>query len=367
MRDGNWEGQVSLFRLLAVLVGVIIVLGPLMCFGAPIATSCPKILMFDGLDIRTENNETEARYWGQIIGVQGFYVGNVMASWDDSVGNDEESKTYQEVKQFQETYSSFGVTDNFIKVALYTKPHWGDQVALSKVVENFREASHLARYAGMKGLAIDLEPYAAGYWDKDPAIPGKEEQVYLLGRRIGGAILSEFPDATIIVLPEVLSYEDLSYSEGLRQAYALCSRFWDGLVQAHFKQLIISTETSYDSSRPDLVASNIKKVYQDNLSKNGVDPKSVAIAVGIWPLAKTYTDKSPRCTPSQFEERLRLAFQLKSPYVWIYGHGSAWEKDGPYGKGDVAPRFHEYVRAVHKIEDSCATSGNKPSMGEGDY
>jgi hypothetical protein len=323
-------------------------------FGSPNFGACPKVLMFDGLDIRTENNEAKAQYWGQTIGVEGFFVGNVMASWADSVGDDENSQIYPKVKLFQEVYSRFGVTDNFIKVALYTKPDWRDPSFQSRVVTNFRQAAHLAKYAGLKGLALDLEAYVPGYWNEDSAIPDKAERVYLLGRRIGGAILSEFPDASVIVLPEILAYAGPPYGQKVQQAYALSSRFWDGLIQAHFRQLIIATEGSYDSDRPDLIAGEMRDLYRDNLRNNGIVPQTVAIALGIWPLAKTYTDKSARCTPTQFEERLRLAFQERSPYVWIYGHGSSWEKDGPYGKGDVDPHFNEFVQIVHRVGQSCA-------------
>ena len=321
-----------------------------------IPSACPKVLMFDGLDILTQNNEQMAQYWGQRIGVDGFFVNNVMSSGDDSVGDDENSPIYQSVKRFQEVDSKYGVTDNFIKLALYTEPNWRVPAAQSQLVSNFRQAAHLARYAGLKGMALDLEQYINGYWNEDPAIPDKAERVFALGRRIGGAILSEFPDAVIIVLPEVLAYTCPPYKQEVCQAYALSPRFWDGLIQAHFKELIIATENSYNSSRPDLIARGVQETYRSNLLRNGVDPKSVAIALGIWPLAKTYTDKSARTTPAQFEERLRLAYQEQSPYIWIYGHGSAWEKDGPYGKGDVDPRFQEFVKVLQRVQGSCAGS-----------
>jgi len=324
-------------------------------FGSPNFGACPKVLMFDGLEIHKQNNEAMAQYWGQRIGIDGFFANNVMSDWDTSVGHDENSAVYQDLKQFQQLYSRYGVTDNFIKVALYTVHDWRDPAAQSRVVENFRQAAHLARYAGLKGLALDLEAYKST-WNEDNAIPGKAERVYLLGRRIGGAILSEFPDATIIVLPEILEYTCPPFNEKVCQAYALSSRFWDGLIQAHFKQLMIASEHSYNSSRPDQIADYLAKIYRENLTANGIDPESAPIALGIWPLGKNYRDKSARSTPSQFEERLRLAFQVKSPYVWIYGHGSAWEKDGPYGKGDVDPHFEEYVQVLHRVKETCADS-----------
>lgn len=324
----------------------------------PMPYDCPKILMFDGLEINTQNNNSMAKYWGQKIGVDGFFVNNVMSSWDDSVGDDENSPLYQRVKRFQELYSKYGVTDNFIKVALYTKHDWRTSGNQTRVISNFRHAAHLARYAGLEGMALDLEAYVNGYWNEDPAIPDKGERVFALGQAIGRAMISEFPDATIIVFPEVLTYASPPYGSGVHQAYALSSRFWDGLIQAHFKQLVIATESSYDSGRPDLIAYEIQHTYQSSLRHNGVDPKNASIAVGIWPLANSITDKSARSSPAQFEERLTLALIKPSPYVWIYGFGSGWQKGGPYGNGgDVDPHFEEFVKVIHRVKKSCSVGG----------
>ena len=51
-----------------------------------LAAQCPKLLMFDGFDIRTQNNAQQAAYWGTTVGVQGFFVNSVMAHWQKDVG-----------------------------------------------------------------------------------------------------------------------------------------------------------------------------------------------------------------------------------------------------------------------------------------
>jgi len=327
----------------------------------PSAHGCPKLLMFDGVQVSTQTNEAMAKYWGETIGVEGFYLNDIMASWDVMVGDDEQNvRHYQALKQFQELYSKYGVRDNFIKVAMYDPHDWRDPAAQDRVVSNFRQAAHLARFAGLKGIAFDLEPQAKtkGVWEVDPALPEKNKNIHELAKRIGAAILSQFPEAVIIVLPEILDYTTPPYPEKTSRAYALAFRFWDGLVQAHFAQLIIATENSYDSAQPARYVSEIRAKYRDNLLGNGVNPESLPVALGIWPLAKTYTDKSARSTPEQFQERLQEAFQEavrdNSPYVWIYGHGSAWQTDGPYGKGSVDPHFNEFVRVVHRVKEQCA-------------
>lgn len=354
-------GDEGVYRLkrwvwIAAVILLSVFLGTWLCFPVPLSPPCPKVLMFDGLEIQTQNNEPMARYWGQTIGVQGFFVNNVMGSWETSVGDDENSQLYQSARRFQVLYSKYGVTDNFIKTALYNEHDWKSPAAESRVVSNFRQAAHLAKYAGFRGLALDLEPYVKGWWNEDPALPDKLERAYVLGRRVGAAIVSEYPDASVIALPEILGLTCPPYQPDFCAVYVLSHRFWDGLIQAHFRQLIIATENSYNSVRPDMIADGTRKSYRDNLLSNGVDPETVPISPGIWPLGQTYTDKAARCTPAQFEERLRLAMKQKSPYVWIYGQGSAWEKDGPYGKGDVDPRFQEFVKVLQRVQGSCAGS-----------
>lgn len=342
--------QGSILYSLATIVGLLV---PTRALSEAPSVTCPKVLMFDGVHIDKHNNEAAVKYWGQKIGVDGFFVNGVVPDWDRTVGDDENSQSYQRVKQFQDLYAKYGVTENFIKIALYKPHNWKDSAAQAHVVTVFRQAAHLARYAGLKGLALDLEPYVKDYWTIDPAFPEKAERVSALGKQIGDAIASEFPTAVMIVLPEILSYTCPPYQQPTCDSYALSSLFWAGLSQAHFRQLIIATENSYNAPQPDSVVNSVKDVYTKDLRTRGIDPKTLVVVPGIWPLGKSYTDKAARSTPSQFKERLRAAAQGTSPYIWIYGHGSAWEKDGPYGKGDVDSQFEQFIQVVHQFKQAC--------------
>jgi hypothetical protein len=337
-----------MLRRIASLVALQIT-AVLLGYSAAAGPSCPKILMFDGLDIRTENNEEMAHYWGETVGVQGFFINYVFYSWEDSVADDEKGQRYQSVKKFQAIYSRQGVTDNFIKVAPYRQRDWKNPAAESLVVQNFRRVAHLARYAGLKGIALDLEPHVKGFWTEDPAIPDKPERVYRLGREVGQAIKSEYPEATVFVLPEILFFTCPPYTPQICQAYQLSSRFWDGLIEAHFKQLVLGTENSYDNARPDVIVAKTRPFFDASLTKAGLAAASMPIAPGLWPLGKSYTDKRARCTPAEFEARLRLAMKENSPYVWIYGLGNTWKKEG----GPMEPRFEEYLRVIHKVGEGC--------------
>ena len=125
---------------------------------------CPKVLMFGGLDIHTQIDETMARYWGQKIGIDGFFVYNLMGNWDDLFAGEDGGPVYQRLKQFQNLYSQYGVTDNFLEVGLSKVHDWVKPDSQTRVILNFRQAARLAKFAGLKGLALDIEPYVPGYW-----------------------------------------------------------------------------------------------------------------------------------------------------------------------------------------------------------
>jgi hypothetical protein len=58
-----------------------------------------------------------------------------------------------------------------------------------------------------------------------------------------------------------------------------------------------------------------EQVYRDNLGVKGIDPEGVPIARGLCPAGKRHTDKRVLLTLAEFEERLRLVFQMNSPSV----------------------------------------------------
>ena len=87
----------------------------------PALAAGPKLLMFDGVDFRSQTNAQQAAYWGQTVGVQGFFLKNVMDDWKEDVRTDPKSPLWQNVARFQSTYAAAGVTDNFIKVALTSR------------------------------------------------------------------------------------------------------------------------------------------------------------------------------------------------------------------------------------------------------
>lgn len=63
--------------------------------------ACPKLIMFDGIDIRTEASAKLASYWGA-VGVNDFFVANVTMNWQQDVGCD--PRQYQKaIHKFRES------------------------------------------------------------------------------------------------------------------------------------------------------------------------------------------------------------------------------------------------------------------------
>src|SRR5262245_41483359 len=115
--------QRSIMYCLVTIVGL---LAPVRVLSEAPPVTCPKVLMFDGVHIDKHNNDTAAKYWGQKIGIDGFFVNEIAAHWEATVGDDEKSPGYQRVKQFQDLYAQYGIKDNFIKIALYKPHNWQD-------------------------------------------------------------------------------------------------------------------------------------------------------------------------------------------------------------------------------------------------
>lgn len=347
-RDGRRERHRSGILIVSALIAAVSLLLP------AVGAACPKVLMFDGVNVTERFDLQDARYWAH-IGIDGFFVGRVLNDWTKSVGENEHSDVYRRLRSFQEIYASQGVAYNFLKIAgpYGPEPHFGwTSAERSAVVQRFRDGAHLARYAGLKGIAFDLEPYQRGLWEADPAIPNKAQLVFALGRDIGRAIFGEYPDATIIVIPEVLQYAgSRNYPN-----YALSADFFKGLVQTHFVRLVIATERSYITKFLGAIVADAATAHKRTLQQAGWSLSNVSFAFGLWPLGKTYTDKAPHETPQQFYQRLQIAFAAGQPYVWIYGHGSAWQTNGPYGSGAVDTQFPEFVQALEQVKAQCASN-----------
>ncbi len=355
----GWKARLVAFALLAMAV-------------MPAAALCPKLLMFDGTNFQTQTNTEQANYWGVTVGVQGFFVNRVMPSWQDDVGTDSDSKLWQQVSRFQAVYAKYGVTDNFIKVALYHPVDWNDPQQRGEIVEHFTHAAALARHAGFKGVALDLEPYKPTWADSGDMADTVQAQ----GAAIARAMLAAYPDMTLVVIQDGLRqiHPHAPLSQVISQldqppapakhfwhgGYALSVPFLRGLFSVNWSHVVIATEGTYDGSD---IAASVRQTQENYASFMGASHDrrtDLSVSPGLWPLGHSYTDKSARGSPTEFARQLQSAFGAAKRYVWIYGYGSAWQTAGAYGAGPVAADFPEYVAAIHAVRASCVAGNSSP-------
>lgn len=334
---------------------------------------CPKLLMFDGADIRTQTNAQQASYWGNTVGVQGFLLNYVMDHWQKDVGSNPDSKVWQDVARFQSTYAGYGVTDNFIKVALYKQHDWKNAKENQAVVARFQHAAMLAKYAKLKGVALDLEPYTPT-WGGPVGGAELAATVEQEGRAIALAMHKAYPGMTLFVLPDVMdeteAYATLlqRFKSGVHKLkagkkmpkydrYELAVPFMRGLLSVGWSRVAIGMEQTY-SRYAQGMAPSVQRTQGDFARLMGKSAASMHLtgAPGLWPLGPTRTNKSRREKPAKFEERLKAAYEAANQYVWIYGKGSAWQANGPYAPGSVTPDFKGFTSAIHQVEASCKAS-----------
>ncbi|TAN02819.1 MAG: hypothetical protein EPN36_15475 [Rhodanobacteraceae bacterium] len=332
----------------------------------PAWPACPKLLMTAGLNIHKQTNPQQAAYWGKTVGIQGFMVNYIVGDWQTNVGTNPDSGTWKLLRRFQSIYSRQGVTDNFIKIALYKGHDWHDAKANQDATRNLANAAALAKYAGLKGLALDLEPYAPT-WGGSAGGPELAKTVEQEGRKMGKAMHDAYPGMTLIILPDVLreaEHEQKSASDWASThhgGYSLAVPFVQGLLSIPWSHVVIGTEFTY-SAHAERIAPFMQQASQrfhkkmearDELGSN------FSIAPGLWPLGPNAKDKSARESPAQFKRRLQTAFATSKQYVWIFGSSSAWQKDGPLGPkpGPVATSFPQFLDAIHQVRAACPASG----------
>lgn len=307
------------------------------------ASACPKLL-YSALNYNTQNNAIDAQYWGKTVGVNGVLINYLMTYWTTNVGSTPNS-LWNNAKLFQQTYARYGVTDNFIKVSIFSNLNWNNQSAIDQYITDFGNIAQLAKYAGFKGVALDLEPYSQAWGG---AAGGTAQIVQSAAQLIGAAMYQAYPDMTLIILPDVV-YEydvtkDLTLANG---GYALSVPFVQGLFSQPWKQVVLATEGTYSAS-PESIINWVDVTYSNYAGMFTPGQFPFSVAPGIWPLGKSATDKSARMSVSQFQQNLTTDYAETDSYVWIFGMGTAWQSDK---YGPVVSNFPAYTNVV---QNACS-------------
>ena len=136
--------------------------------------------------------------------------------------------------------------DNFLHIDLTgnrpapARGFWEDW---TPVLASYRRYARLAREAGFKGFWFDVEPYAGGgpelasvsYLEQGKSLPEIKQQVKKRARQLMMAVLTEYPEITIL----------MSFGPGRPRSptYDLLAIFCDGLLEA------VASDAAYAQAR----------------------------------------------------------------------------------------------------------------------
>lgn len=286
--------------------------------------------------------------------------------------------------------SAAGITDNFLTISIgdRTPPpsNFGDvfnDAAWSAVTDGLGRFARYARATGLVGVVLDCEPYGASDFLRDPGngLHTKKllgDTVYARGQQVASAIDAEFPDAVIMLLPQLSDQPN----------YEFYLHFFSGLASvAGAQNIVVGDEREYSmwQKDPALDALSWARGVEDSFARKADVPDwdvDTNLAIGMFPLgyyrqlpsaqdqrwyyagkaeifgdAKlppgdtslrggSYYDKSSYgyLTADQYFGQLaayRQAFP-RARYIWIYGHGGALYQltDPRYGpQGTIPPQL----------------------------
>ena len=293
----------------------------------------PKVILFTEIDIYYLNDNI--KFWGEKVGVNGFFLNHIANWWTP---REELFENLAVLKEVNQKGAPYGIDRNFIKVALgYKKlPVWTDDKAWEPVIGNFKNIAELIRQSGTRGIALDTEPYddETPFFDS-PGDPAKniytgflKAKIYQRGKQIMEALESVYPGMEIIILPEGALYWFNPEQGSNPKGAELWIDFYNGFAAGRKKGgLVLAAERAYVETNKEAILKIyhlIDKTMREHVEDKKFWQEKCTIAMGMWPLGKSYTDKSALYSAGKFEEQFAQAVALSPEYVWIYDHGTAW-------------------------------------------
>ncbi len=95
--------------------------------------------------------------------------------------------------------------------------------------------------------------------------------------------------------------------------------------------------------------------YLQFIKKGHLPATGPSVTSGLCPFGLSYRDKSAHMRSAQFEQEPQTVFSIAPDYVWIYGFGSTWQTDEPYGRGPAVKDFSAYTAAIREVEARCSS------------
>ena len=251
-------------------------------------------------------------------------------------------------------------TDNFIDFSMCARNayDWFDD-KWSIYAHNAGVLARVAKQGGLKGLFIDTEnyggrnvpvPYPFSYsFRKDNATRSFEqvaEQVRRRGRQFMAAIVSEYPDITIMMHPDMFGSES-NQSE-------LVSAFIDGLLEAGPNATLIDAGgLAYDAMLHENFVQMRKYAERRGPERSKIPDRykrRMKYAYGLWVDSKPdvyggwHTDPAEfdlnYRSPDRLEHTLYSALTVSDRYVWLFMiHPQVWWQPHLLKKENVAKQM----------------------------
>lgn len=294
-------------------------------------TKSPKVLLFTAID--TDYLADTLSDWGENVGINGFMLAYVADWWTPK---EQIFKDIKMLTKINKEGAAYGIDSNFIKVAIGYRelPNWTDDKAWAGVLNNFRNIADLIKQSGTKGIALDTEPYSAALFDtkaerfKSTNRDILKTKVYQRGKEIMQVLTGVFPDIEVIILPEGAFYWFNPDQGTMASAFELWIDFFNGMASVKNKKgIVVAGERTYSVTDRNSV-NKIYNVINNTMIEHVEDPvfwkERCSIALGMWPLGKSYSDKSARYSTAKFKEQFLQATALSPKYVWIYEPGASW-------------------------------------------
>jgi hypothetical protein len=263
-----------------------------------------------------------------------------------------------------ESFHSTRLTDNFLLMWTTRESDWdwysdGDWAAAE---QNIRAFARLAHSGGFRGIMLDTEAYGPAPWDyrQQPhrdqySLSSYEDQLRKRGSQFMRALLSELPDAQVLLTYSPASLELYKATTGNREAvasYGLLLAFLEGAQQElrGAARLIDGNEGAYYYDTPAQFVAAADRLRRD-LAVQCARPRvgtcrapwGVAQAVYVdWslpPAGKYDTLGAYLASPSDrlqlLEQNVYWALKTSDEYSWVYSQGMNWWKQMvPAGIGE---------------------------------
>lgn len=323
----------------------------------PAEKPVPETLIWTYTDF--DELRANARAWHDLKGIDGFIFCFVNRkgcgpSRIDS-GPEKIEQIYQGLPQTVDALTKVGIRANFVHAGL-DDPSWSwlDEAHVAKLIPTFKALGKVAKESGCRGVAIDTEAYSPTLWNPT-AYPKErraeiEKRIYDTGSAVMDAILSEFPDAEILVLPEG-AYSYLMGTPRGDYTYIWWMKFYNGLASKKpSKGITIMTESAYHQKDPLKIAVMHGRL-QAAMMLLSEDPRfwltKCSIAHGADLCLKDAVKQTR--TPAEFAKQWQAMGELSTRYRWIFAGESGF---ACYPPGVPAANVNAFAEPLCKNADA---------------